>query len=164
MASIEKGVVTRTTKNRLEELEAEEDKLLTTLQLEQAKAPKITKGMILFLLDKFRKMDMHVMKNREKLIDSLVKAIILYDDRILIYLTYTDETVTIPTSEEVSDVENSLDVASSGVPTRKGRLRPLFFCWYTGRDSKDFNRNMPVAYCCHQFKNWGATRPPPGAG
>ncbi len=115
MASIEKGVVTRTTKARLEELEAEEDKLLTSLQLEQAKVPKITKGMILFLLDKFRQMDMRVLKNREKLIDSLVKAIILYDDRVLIYLTYTDETVTIPTSEEISDVENSLDVTSLGV-------------------------------------------------
>ena len=37
----------------------------------------------------------------------------------------------------------------------------LFVCG--ARDSNPPKCNMPVACCCHQFKNWGATRPPPGA-
>ena len=34
-----------------------------------------------------------------------------------------------------------------------GRLLPSPY-FYTPRDSNNVNRNMPVAYCCHQCKHW----------
>ena len=43
MKAIEKGVVTRSTKSRLEELEAEEEKITLNIKLEEAKRPKIQK-------------------------------------------------------------------------------------------------------------------------
>jgi hypothetical protein len=61
--AIEQGVFTRSTKARLEELETEENKLKQSIREEIAKQPTITKEMILFVLRRFRDMDMKVQKN-----------------------------------------------------------------------------------------------------
>lgn len=94
------GRFTRTTKARLEELKAEEEKLIKRIQ-EEAKIPKISKEMILYTLYKYRDMDMRVLKNRERLIDGFVKVIIVYDDYFKVHLTYTDEPIDMPTTEEI---------------------------------------------------------------
>ena len=41
----------------------------------------------------------------------------------------------------------------SAYQKQKGGLG-LPFIFATPRDSNNVNRNMPMAYCCHQFKNW----------
>ena len=56
---------------------------------------------ILFALDKFRKLDLRIEENKERLIDGLVKAIIVYDDHFEVFLTFDDTPITIPTSEEI---------------------------------------------------------------
>lgn len=116
MTAIEKGIVTRTTKNRLEELESEEEQLLRSIRLEEDKAPKITKDFILFTLHKFRDLDLRFEKNMERLIDGFVKAIIVYDDYIKVVLTYDGSPVTIPTSDEIEYMEHSLDIPSLASP------------------------------------------------
>lgn len=120
MTAIEKGVITRTTKSRLEEMETQEEQLLASIREEEAKIPHITKEMVLFFLNKYRNSNLSILRNRERFVDALVKAVILYDDKLLVYLTYTDDPVAIPTAEEISDIENSLDVTSLGSPTKKG--------------------------------------------
>lgn len=116
MKAIEQGVVTRNTKARLQELETEEDKLIASIKEEEAKMPKISKEMILFTLHRYRDLDLHIQKNKERLIDGLVKAIYLYDDKLVFYLTYTDAPVTIPTAEELNTMENSSDVSALSSP------------------------------------------------
>ena len=59
MKAIEQGVVTRTTRSRLEELEHEEESLAANIRAEGDKKPKISKEFILFTLDKFRKLVRH---------------------------------------------------------------------------------------------------------
>ena len=113
MKAIEKGVVTRTTKSRLEELEAEEEKLTWSIKAEEDKKPKITKDFILFTLHKFRNLDLRFEKNKERLIDGLVKAIFVYDDYIKVFLTFDDKPIDIPTTEEIENMANSSDIASS---------------------------------------------------
>ena len=39
-----------------------------------------------------------------RLVDALVKCIVLYDDKLIIMATFRDEPIVIMTSEEVSDV------------------------------------------------------------
>jgi hypothetical protein len=118
MKAIEKGVFTRTTKARLEELEAEEERLIKYIQEEEAKIPKISKEMILYTLYKYRDMDMRVQKNRERLIDGFVKAIIVYDDYFKVHLTYTDEPIDMPTTEEIEFMDQSSDIASAVSPIK----------------------------------------------
>ena len=119
MVSIEKGVVTRTTKSRLEELEAEEEKIKWNIKVEEDKRPKITKDFILFTLHKFRNLDLRFEKNKERLIDGLVKAIFVYDDYIKLILTFDDKPINIPTSEEIEYMANSSDIQSSASPKKK---------------------------------------------
>ena len=88
----------------------------------KAKKPKISKEFIIFTLDKFRKLDLRIEKNKERLIDGLVKAIIVHDDRFEVFLTFDDTPITIPTSEEIESMKNSSDIASVTPPTIKGRL------------------------------------------
>lgn len=127
MKAIEKGVFTRTTKARLEELEAEEERLIKCIQEEEAKIPKISKEMILYTLYKYRDMDMRVQKNRERLIDGFVKAIIVYDDYFKVHLTYTDEPIDMPTTEEIEFMDQSSDIASAVSPKRRTSKRMSFF-------------------------------------
>ena len=119
MKAIEKGVVTRTTKSRLEELEAEEEKLTWSIKAEEDKKPKITKDFILFTLHKFRNLDLRFEKNKERLIDGLVKAIFVYDDYIKVFLTFDDKPIDIPTTGEIENMANSSDVASSASPKKE---------------------------------------------
>ena len=120
MKAIEKGVVTRTTKARLEELETEEEKITLNIKLEEAKKPKITKDFILFTLHKFRNLDLQFEKNKERLIDGLVKEIFVYDDYIKLILTFDDKPINIPTSDEIEYMANSSDIQSSASPNTKG--------------------------------------------
>ena len=119
MKAIEKGIVTRTTKTRLEELEAEEEKIKWNIKVEEDKRPKITKDFILFTLHKFRKLDLRFEKNKERLIDGLVKAIFVYDNYIKLILTFDDTPITIPTSDEIEYITSSSDIQSSTSPITK---------------------------------------------
>ena len=127
MKAIEKGVVTRSTKARLEELEAEEERITWSIKEEEAKMPKITKEFIIFTLMKFRNLDLRFEKNKERLIDGLVKAIFVYDDYIKVILTFDDNPINIPTSEEIEYMANSSDIQSSTSPKRKQTLIECLF-------------------------------------
>ena len=119
MKAIEKGVVTRTTKSRLEELESEEEKIVQSIKIEESKIPTITKDFILFTLNKFRTLDLKIEKNKERLIDGLVKAIFVYDDYIKVLLTFDDSPIAIPTSDEIEYMANSSDIQSSASPKKQ---------------------------------------------
>lgn len=126
MKAIEKGVVTRTTKTRLEELEKEEEKIKQNIKAEEDKKPKITKDFILFTLHKFRSLDLRFEKNKERLIDGLVQAIFVYDDYIKLILTFDDRPINIPTTEEIEYMANSSDIQSSASPSQALRKKCFF--------------------------------------
>jgi hypothetical protein len=79
--------------------------------------------MILYTLYKYRDMDMRVQKNRERLIDGFVKAIIVYDDYFKVHLTYTDEPIDMPTTEEIEFMDQSSDIASAVSPNNKSHTQ-----------------------------------------
>ena len=114
--AIEQGITTRNTKAHLLELEAEEDRLVANIQAEEEKLPKISREMILFALHRFSNLNLSIAKNKERLIDGMVKAILLYDDRIVVYLSFKDEPLTIPTIDELRDMENSSDIGAAASP------------------------------------------------
>ena len=103
----------------MEELEAEEEKITLSIKLEEANRPKITKEFIIFTLNKFRNLDLRVEKNKERLIDGLVKAIFVYDDYIKLILTFDDKPINIPTSDEIENMANSSNIQSNVSPKKK---------------------------------------------
>ena len=85
---------------------------------EQTSSSKLTKEQILFALDKFRKLDLTIEANKERLIDSLVKCVLLYDDKLVITFNFKNEPVTVPTSEDFDAIEKSSDIEAFASPNK----------------------------------------------
>ena len=83
MKAIEAGIITPTTKQRMEELESEKENLQRELETEQRKNPRMTRDEILFGLMKYRELDLSTKEGKQKLIDGFINSIYLYDDRIV---------------------------------------------------------------------------------
>ena len=117
MKAIESGVITKSTKSRLEKLEAEEEELVKEIEDERYNKPPLTKEMVWFVIDKYRGLDMTVEKEREKLIDGLVGRIILYGDgRLIITFNYKNEPVETTLDEIIAAATLSSDINNFGSP------------------------------------------------
>ena len=80
--AIQQGILTRSTKERLEELEAARDDLENKIACEKLAKPRISEEFITFWLHRFRKLDVTQKTHRKMLIDTFVNAIFLYDDSV----------------------------------------------------------------------------------
>jgi len=101
--AIQAGIITDSTKQRLEELEANKKELETNIAIEELQKPMLTKDQILFWLYKFRKLDVTKLESRRRLVDNFVNSIVVYDDYILINFNYKDGTKTV----SFKDIESS---------------------------------------------------------
>ncbi len=88
--AIEQGIITKSTKQRLDELEKCKEELEIQIAEENIKQPKLTREQLEFWFHKFRKFDFNKLEYRRRLIDSFVNAVILYDDRIEFHFNYKD--------------------------------------------------------------------------
>ena len=124
MKAIEEGLFTRTTKERLDALEAQKDELTAKIADEKLRKPSFNADFIRFWLMKFRKFDISQQKQRKALIEIFVNAIFLYDDRMLITFNYKDGSQTIRFEDALTAAEavgNSSDLSSSARPQEKPR-------------------------------------------
>ena len=86
MIAIEKGIVTNSTKRRLEELELRQEEITAKIAIEKAKlAQQLTKEDIVQYIKTSLK------KEPQLMIDLLINKIILYDDKIEIHYKYTKQ-------------------------------------------------------------------------
>ena len=116
MKAIEEGLFTRTTKERLDALEAQKDELTAKIADEKLRKPSFNADFIRFWLMKFRKFDVSQQKQRKALIEIFVNAIFLYDDRMLITFNYKDGSQTVRFEDTLAADElagNSSDLSSS---------------------------------------------------
>lgn len=98
--AIQQGILTKSTKGRLEELEATKEDLEIRIANEQLVKPKVSAEFVTFWLHRFRKLDVRQQAHRKMLIDTFVNAIYLFDDKVVITFNYKDGTKTI-TFEDV---------------------------------------------------------------
>ncbi|MCI9403409.1 MAG: recombinase family protein, partial [Oscillospiraceae bacterium] len=119
--AIQQGILTPSTKTRLEELEETKAQLeISILQAEMEKPP-ISREQFLFWLHRFRGIDISQPDQRQRLIDSFVNAIYLYDDKIVLTFNYQDGTKTI-TLEQVSGSD-----LGAGTAPRRSEIRSTPF-------------------------------------
>ena len=122
--AIQQGILTKSTKNRLEELEAAKEELETKIACEKLAKPKISAEFMTFWLHRFRKLDVQQKSHRKMLIDTFINAIFLYDDKMVITFNYKEGTDTItfddlkasPTAEK-----SGSDLDCLTAPKRKTR-------------------------------------------
>ena len=127
--AIQQGILTKSTKERLEELEAAKEELENRLANEQlSKPPKISAEFMTFWLHRFRKLDVTKQSHRKMLIDTFINAIFLYDDKMLITFNYKDGTKTITFGEAKEAAEKAAsgsDLDCLGAPCRS---KPCLAC------------------------------------
>ena len=140
MAAIEAGIITATTKERLLELEAQEQKLTQALETEKALRPTYTRERVIFWLEQFRAGDLTDPAFRLRLVTTFVNAIYLYDDHLKVVLNYTgrNSSVDFPLVEDALDsgaVDGGPYSVETGPPkkhrnfdTKRIKIAVLSFC------------------------------------
>ena len=119
------GIFSATTKKLLDDLEEQKKSIETDIIQYQIRNPIIPKEQLLFALYNYRKLDMSVQSDRQKLIDSFVNSIYLYDDHFIITFNYKN------TSKKVSLKEINSSSLTSSTPPMTGLLTwqaCLFLC------------------------------------
>ena len=109
--AIQQGIFTVSTKQRLEELEATKEQLTVSILQEELQKPHLSREQILFFLQRFRAVDTTKQEQRQRLIDSFVNAVYVYDDKIILTFNYQDGTETIT----LDDINGS-DLDASAPP------------------------------------------------
>ncbi len=124
--AIQQGILTKSTKARLEELEAAKDDLEIKIANEKLAKPRISQEFVTFWLHKFRKLDITRQSHRKMLIDTFINAIFVYDDKLVITFNYKDGTRTV-TLEDVNTAatqeKSGSDLDCSAAP-KKEKLSP----------------------------------------
>ena len=118
--AIQQGILTRSTKERLEELENRRDELENRLACEKLAKPKVSAEFMTFWLHRFRKLDVRQQSHRKMLIDTFINAIFLYDHKMVITFNYKEGTKTITFAElqEAISDKNGSDLDCLVAPWR----------------------------------------------
>ena len=86
--AIQAGILTSSTKERLEALEAQKKELEIRIAEEKLAKPKLSPDFVRFWLTRFRKLNPQIKSHRETLVNTFVNAIYLYDDKVLLTSPY----------------------------------------------------------------------------
>ena len=97
--AIQQGILTKSTKERLERLEAERDELEQKIAAEKLAKPKISEEFIRYWFKRFQHLDTSNLDQRKMLINTFVNSIYLFDDKAIVNFNYKDGTETINFSE-----------------------------------------------------------------
>lgn len=117
MKAIEAGIITETTKGRLQELETEQKELMDKLRAEQRSIPDVSREHVIFYLERYAKGDMEDKVYQRKMIREFLRAVYLYDDHMNVVFDFTDNSdpgVDIPFEDETSEGNETKDVLIRG--------------------------------------------------
>ena len=137
--AIQQGVLTKSTKSRLEELEATQEDLELKIANEQLIRPKVSAEFMTFWLHRFRKLDVRQQSHRKMLIDAFINAIFLYDDKMVIAFNYKEGTKTITFAElqEAISDKNGSDLDCLAAPDTEFVFSHGLFFLMLIRDKRD---------------------------
>ncbi len=107
MAAIEQGIINPTTKSRMDELTSQKSELEVKIAREEIQEQILTKEQIVFWLSKMVSLDLANQDNKQRIIDTFVNSIYVYDDKAVINFNCREESEVIPLklSTYVSDLK-----------------------------------------------------------
>ncbi len=115
--AIQQGILTTSTKQRLDELEERKSELEIGIMQEEMNKPLLSREQIIFWLKKFRDTDITNKEQRQRLIDCFVNAVYLFDDRMIIVFNYKDGSKTVT----LDDIKGS-DLYGQAAPSSEWTL------------------------------------------
>lgn len=95
MAALENGIITKTTKQRLQELEAMQEKLEYEIESYKQRAPELNERQIKLLEQMRQRSDKPDDEYRERLLDCFVNSVYLYEDKAIVSFNLTKEKATL---------------------------------------------------------------------
>ncbi len=105
LKAIEQGIITPSTKQRLEELESRRLDLEYAIEEEKVVQPVLTREQLTFWLERFRTGDYDDAAVRAQFIDMFIKAVYVYDDHLRIVCNFTGDGEAV-SYDFVNDIEN----------------------------------------------------------
>lgn len=121
--AIEQGIITDSTKQRLQELEDKKNDILIQIAQEEISKPQYTREQYKAFFDNAKIADLKDQKQRKALINYFVNAVVLYDDYALFYLNYKEHALKL----KLSDIEQSSDTLLNALPKKKQQTSSLLF-------------------------------------
>ncbi len=110
LKAIEQGIITPSTKQRLEELESRRLDLEYAIDEEKVEQPELTRDQLTFWLERFRSGDPSDPKYRETFIEVFVSAVYVYDDHLRIVCNFTGDSGAV-TYDFVNGIESYEEAA-----------------------------------------------------
>jgi len=111
--AIQQGILTPSTRKRLDDLEAAKSDLEVKILQEEMQKPLLTREQIMFWLHKFRGVDTADQDQRQRLIDTFVNAVYLYDDKIVLTFNWKDNAKTLTMAEIEDSYGSDLNAGSA---------------------------------------------------
>jgi hypothetical protein len=101
--AIQQGIITSSTKQRLDELEGRKAELEVGIAQEQMEKPLLTKEQIVFWISRFKDGDIDDVKYQRSVIDIFVNSVYIYDDKLVLMYNYKDGAKTVA----LEDIQSS---------------------------------------------------------
>lgn len=115
--AIQQGVLTSSTKTRLEELERQKEELEISILQAQLQRPRYTKELVVDWISQFKYGDVNSRDYQMQIIDTFINSIYLFEDKIVFTYNFKGGTETI----SLADVEAALgsDLVGVSPPNEK---------------------------------------------
>ena len=105
MNAIKQGIITATTKETLLKLEQEKEETEINITKAKIERPVLNKEQIEHYFYKFKGIDLNDTEQKQRLINIFLKAVYIYDDKMLIILKYKDGEICV-TFDEITRAVN----------------------------------------------------------
>ena len=99
LEAIEQGILTSTTKQRLDELETRRDALKASILEEELQRPTLSREQILFWFEQFRQGDVNSPAYQRQIIDNFVNSVYVFEDRVVLNFNFKENAKTVPLCE-----------------------------------------------------------------
>ncbi len=116
--AIEQGIITDSTKQRLQELESKKKDIEVQIAQEEISKPKYTREQYQQFFNNAKVADLKDQAQRKALINYFVNAVVLYDDYALFYLNYKEHALKL----KLLDLEKSSDTLLNVLPQMDSSL------------------------------------------
>ena len=104
MIAIEQGILTKTTKSRMEELEAMREDLEGKILNEKLAQPAIDEAFVREFLSRFTTCEKPTAAQKKQLIETFINSIFLFDDKVVITYNYMEQQDTVMLSDLINSI------------------------------------------------------------
>jgi len=122
--AIQQGIFNEFTKEQLDSLGTTKSDLEVKIRQEEVQCPLLERKHVIFWIHRFRKLDITKPEQRQRLIDSFVNSVYLFDDHLVITFNYKEGCKKIALGDIMASMEShGSDIDVCGAPNTENRQK-----------------------------------------